>query len=174
MSILFEFYLKISILIIISTLVASIPPFAIWLFSRGVEKKEMAVIVITLGVIGACTGVAGGLSRVGAVGSLITAVLGFLGGVSLYLFGLDKKCQSLKVSCGAIALSLSVLTSLLYASELRSKVEDHNLLRKYCIEAYSNPALTSNEQALSFFEKKYSEGCELVHGWKILGMNKNK
>jgi len=75
---------------LLSTLVGVLVPFSMALaWQGGAAMKEAGAILLALALVGACAGTAGGMSRVGAVGSIVPAFLGLLGGLSIYLFGID-------------------------------------------------------------------------------------
>jgi hypothetical protein len=72
--------------------------FEAWYWNRA-AKDAMLVIVLLFGmaIIGSCAGLSGGMSRVGAVGSIIPAMFTLLGGVVIYLFGVDTTPRCYRV-----------------------------------------------------------------------------
>ncbi len=71
------------------------------------QWRVIAPLLFALALIGACAGLAGGMSRAAAVGDIIPAFLGLLGAVAVYLFGVDQS-RGVVASFGAAALSISL------------------------------------------------------------------
>lgn len=160
-----HFYIIIG-LFLFSISVGVFLPLLIVVFGQKDELRRVAVIVLALSMIGACAGLAGGMSRVGAVGTIIPAFLGLLGGLSIYLFGIDNS-RGLIASIGAVALSLSLITSYTVASQFRNTGDDHREIRSICASAYKDWQLLSNETAFNRFRARLGTLCDASMNWQI-------
>lgn len=127
---------------------------------------EIAIILVVLAIIGACAGLAGGMSRVGVVGSIIPAFLGLLGGFSIYLFGVDQT-KGVIMSFGAAALSLALVVSYSTGAHTRNVSDDHRNIRSICAEAYTNWELLSNDLAFDRFRERLGKLCDKSMSWRI-------
>ncbi len=157
---------KVVLLFLAATTAGFIVPFGVaWLWQRQ-AVRELAVILLSLSLVGACAGMAGGMSRVGAVGSIIPAFLGLLGGLSVYLFGVDRT-KGLIVSFGAVAMSLSLLLSYSFASNYRNIGDDHRDIRSRCAAAYTDQKLLSDAVAFAAFRKQLGTLCDASMYWEI-------
>lgn len=143
-------------------------PFALAAAWQRAAVKEVGVILMTLALIGACAGTAGGMSRVGAVGSIIPAFLGLLGGLSIYLFGVDRS-KDLIASFGAAAISLSLVVSYTFGAKYRNIGDDHRDIRAVCAKAYTDHELLSNAMAFEKFNERLGELCRRSMNWHLAG-----
>lgn len=150
----------------ISTLSGFVLPFVLALLWQRTAAKEVAVILVALALIGACAGTAGGMSRVGAVGSIVPAFLGLLGGIAIYLFGIDRS-KGLLASFGATALAISLIVSYTWGSEYRNIGDDHRDIRGICAKAYTDSKLLADEAAYSKFRDRLGRLCDLAMNWQI-------
>ena len=120
-----------------------------------------------LALVGASAGIAGGMSRIGVVGDIVPAILGLLGAVAVYLFGIDKSRGTI-ASLGAVALSISFVTGYALASQYRnSNSSDYREIRAICAAAYSDPNLLADPTALAIFEKAFQDYCPSVLEWHV-------
>jgi hypothetical protein len=149
-----------------STLIGFLVSFVIAAILQRTALKELVAILLALSVIGACAGIAGGMSRVGAVGSIIPAFLGLLGGLSIYLFGIDRS-KGLIASFGASALSISLIVSYTMGASYRSVGDDHRDIRGVCAQAYIDPKLLSDETAFKRFRDRMGDLCDNSMNWNI-------
>ncbi|EER60551.1 hypothetical protein AcdelDRAFT_1888 [Acidovorax delafieldii 2AN] len=142
-------------------------PFALIAVWQRSALKEAGAILIALALIGASAGTAGGMSRVGAIGSIVPAFLGLLGGLSLYLFGLDRS-KGLIASFGAAAVSLALIVSYSLGAKQRNVAEDHRDIRSICAQAYTNQKLLSDPIAYAEFRRRLGEPfCNDAMNWWI-------
>ncbi|MEE8056893.1 MAG: hypothetical protein V3T17_03515 [Pseudomonadales bacterium] len=149
-----------------ASIVGFFAPFLISLLVQRENVKETGFILLVLAIIGACSGMAGGMSRVGAVGSIIPAFLGLLGGMSIYLFGLDRS-KGLIASFGAASLSISLLVSYTLGSQYRNIGDDHRNIRDHCVKAYTNHDLLSDPNAFKIFRERLGTLCDSSMSWHI-------
>lgn len=149
-----------------STFVGFLVPFAIAAIFQRTALKELAAILLALSVVGACAGIAGGMSRVGAAGSIVPAFLGLLGGLSIYLFGIDRS-KGLIASFGASALSISLIFSYTMGASYRNLGDDHRDIRGVCAQAYVDPKLLSDETAFKRFRDRMGALCDNSMNWSI-------
>lgn len=149
-----------------STLVGFLVPFTLSAIWQKGATKEVGVILIALSLIGACAGTAGGMSRVGAAGSIIPAFLGLLGGLSIYLFGIDRS-KGLIASLGAASIALSLIVSYTLGAKYRNIGDDHRDIRTFCAQAYTDADLLANEAAFEKFRGRMGGLCDLAMNWHI-------
>lgn len=145
-----------------------IVPLTISLILRTEKRIEIGIILLSLAVIGTCAGLSGGMSRTGAVGSIIPAFLSLLGGLSLYLFGIDRS-KGLIASLGAISLAISLFVSYMLGSQFRNVGDDHRNIREHCALAYTNDELLGNETAFSLFRERLGLLCDRSMSWSLSG-----
>jgi len=142
-------------------------PFVLIVAWQRSAMKEASAILIALALIGASAGTAGGMSRVGAVGSIVPAFLGLLGGLSLYLFGLDRS-KGLIASFGAVAISLALIISYSLGAKQRNIADDHRDIRAICAQAYTNQKLLSDVVAYAEFRRRLGDPfCNDAVNWWI-------
>ncbi|WP_288252148.1 hypothetical protein [uncultured Hydrogenophaga sp.] len=152
---------------LLSTLVGVLVPFSMALaWQGGAAMKEAGAILLALALVGACAGTAGGMSRVGAVGSIVPAFLGLLGGLSIYLFGIDRS-KGLIASFGAAAIALSLIVSYTLLSRVRNESEEQRELRAICAQAYTNADLLGNATAFDRFLAQMGGPCHHAMGWNF-------
>lgn len=151
-----------------SVVVGTIIPLLLAIMFQREKSLEIAVILIVLSIVGACAGLAGGMSRIGAVGSIIPAFLGLLGGLSIYLFGVDRS-KGLISSFGAAALSLSLIVSYTAGSQFRNIGDDHREIRSICAGAYTDWELLSNQAAFEKFRERLGGLCDRSMSWNVAG-----
>lgn len=149
-----------------SVLIGSIAPFTLSLAVQRDRKLEIAIVLVVLSIVGSCAGLAGGMSRIGAVGSIIPAFLGLLGGLSIYLFGVDRS-KGLIASFGTAALSLSLIISYTAGAQFRNIGDDHRDIRSICAAAYIDWELLSNDAAFDKFHKRLGDLCYRSMNWHI-------
>ncbi len=162
-----NFYYEIAWRFVLAALLGALLPFVI---SLVVEKEKWRIIIVmlsALALVGASAGIAGGMSRTAAVGDIIPAFLGLLGGVAIYLFGVDSS-KGLIASFGAAALSISLIVSYSLASKYRNDAsEDQRNIRAICAKAYTNADLLGNEKAFLRFKYQMGNLCYKSMTWKI-------
>lgn len=152
----------------VSTLLGFALPFLLAVAWQRGGRKEIAVILAALAVVGACAGTAGGMSRVGAVGSIIPAFLGLLGGLSIYLFGVDRS-KGLISSFSAAAIAISLIVSYTVTSQFRNVGDDHRDIRAHCARAYTDAKLLSDAASFAKFRERMGQLCDKAMSWHVSG-----
>lgn len=136
---------------------------------RGSDRAtHLRIITLLFGVaaIGACGGLSGGLSRVGVVGAIIPAMFTLLGGLAVYLFGVDNSkgaITSVTSACFAIALFASYATG----SQLRNTGDELRDLRSHCVAVYTNDKILSNADSLKLVNEKLGKWCGAALVWNL-------
>ena len=153
-----ETILEIIKLFLLATVIGFATSFSLAFKWQKSQLKEVAIILLVLAIIGACSGTAGGLSRVGAVGTIIPAFLGLLGGVAIYLFGSDRS-KGLIASFGAVALSISLIISYISIAKIRTIEDERRNIKEHCLVAYTNPGILSSDIAFKRFTTHFSKPC---------------
>ena len=150
----------------LSALCGFIIPFFTSLVLHRNQYKTLACLVFALALVGACAGVAGGMSRSAAVGDIIPAFLGFLGVVAVYLFGIDQS-RGVIASYGAVAISVALMIGYTAGSIKRATPEDHRKIRSICAEAYIDADLLRDDKAFERFRNKMGKWCDASMSWRI-------
>ncbi|MEL6503335.1 MAG: hypothetical protein AAFQ10_02665 [Pseudomonadota bacterium] len=141
-------------------------PYAVARRSQSEKRVEIAVLLISLAVVGAVAGVLGGMSRVGVVGDITAAFLGIIGAAAAFLFGIDRS-RGLIGSFSAVALALSLGIGFFGGAKARLIPEDHRALRSACVKAFSDADLLSNETAYRRFHAVLSGPCSRAMTWHL-------
>ena len=100
-------------------------------------RGQLLALILGMSALGTCAGFTGGLSRESAVGPIISAMFGIFGGVSVYLFGIDRSrgaVASLMVAC----LSVSLFLAFVVSAQFRNYNDELRDLRTHCIAAYTD------------------------------------
>jgi hypothetical protein len=87
------------------------------------ERRSWSVALFAISMLGAVTGLMSGLSRAPAMGAILPAVLGLVGGVTVYLVGRDIG-DRLLVSLAIIALTFTLFIGGGWGASLRQASED--------------------------------------------------
>ncbi len=142
---------------------------AVLVFRRKMWKDSLPILA-ALALMGALTGIAGGLSKESVVGDIFPVFLGLIGSVSIYIFGTNQS-RGPVVPLGLIALTVALFVGYHLASYKRASgqhgLEEFRDLRAYCAHAYSNVELLQDEVAFSTFEAKFGDRCMEVLCWSI-------
>jgi hypothetical protein len=91
-------------------------------------------VVFALSLIGVVTGQITGLSRVAAVGTVMPAVLGLLGGVMLYLIGTKGERLQATVVMAVIGLTSNLLIGVYWGATSRALSETEALAKRSVAE----------------------------------------
>jgi hypothetical protein len=154
----------------LSAAVGFLLPFLASLAFQRESWRKVGPLLFALALVGACAGIAGGMSRAAAVGDVIPAFLGLLGVVGVYLFGVDQS-RGIVASFGAASLSIALLIGYAAGSEYRNTPEDHRDIRAHCARAYTDPDLLGNEEAFERFRKQMGGQCDASMYWNITRQN---
>lgn len=133
-----------------------------------VPSSYLSIALVAISVVGATAGISGGMSRSAAVGDIIPAFLGVLGGVAIYIFGVKEQRGVLASLCSA-TLAIALLSGFVLAAQYRHNTSsDRSELRTICAEAYTNADLLGNDKAFDRFrESLVSEDCDTVLHWTL-------
>ena len=168
-----NFYIDIGKLFLLASFVGLTVPFIVaLLFRRTISEVDANWLthLITLGalsLVGAAAGISGGMSRAPAVGDIIPAFLGLLGGVSMYLFSANTRRGTFASLCSAV-LAISLVFGFAFASKYRNdRSDDYRELRAICADAYTDADLLGNSEAFTRFSAKMGGLCEGTMNWSI-------
>lgn len=130
-------------------------------YNKVAVRNIARVIVLLFGVtaIGTCAGFAGGMSRTGAVGNIIPAALALLGGLAVYLFGVDSTRGAIASITGG-CLAVSLFFSYAVGAQLRNWGDDVREERAFCAKAYSDGSILGKKEALDAFEMRFRDRCK--------------
>lgn len=133
-----------------------------WLATAIFLKREQyaAVMLVFLGLsaIGATAGITGGLSRDGAVGDIMSAALGLLGGVVVWLFAADQSKGAIVSAC-AFVFSLSLFVGYFEAAARRASPESYLFWRAACVEKYTSKELLNDAKAYLIMDTSIGQLC---------------
>jgi hypothetical protein len=104
------------------------------------DRAITLAMLFTLALVGTIVGLATGLSRVGAVGNVVPAVLVFFGGLSAYLFGQDKD-KGLVASLCVVAFTVGFFAFITVGATMRDRSEARQALEGACLTV--KPAQTA-------------------------------
>ncbi|WP_422376410.1 hypothetical protein [Roseibium sp.] len=128
-------------------------------------SRYLALLIITMAFLGTAVGMAGGWSRVGVVGDIIPAVLGLIGGITVYLFE-NKGGKGVAAVPAALAFTITVFIGYQLGTENRNPTERAQVYRDMCFSALSNPELLSSDEAYCRFIDGPGQAC-----WEVLFHN---
>ncbi|SIQ43935.1 hypothetical protein SAMN05880590_104113 [Rhizobium sp. RU35A] len=127
-------------------------------FTQKGERSNILVLIVGLAVLGAVSGVAGGSSRVGVVGDVIPAALGLVGGVSAYLFGVDRS-KGLVASVCAAAFALSLGLGYAAGAGSRTETEDKQARLDFCEKLLADAKVWADDRAFCRVVTVFGEEC---------------
>ena len=85
------------------------------------DEAKLAVIVVgAMALLGIVTGQLTGQSREPAVGAVLPAVLGLIGGVTVYLFAMKEPKTQVLVGLAVVAFSINMLVGTFWGAKLRA------------------------------------------------------
>lgn len=98
------------------------------------EIKQLFLVVFAMALLGITTGQLTGQSREPAVGAVLPAVLGLIGGISVYLVGSKDKQHQFAVSLAVIAFTVNLLVGVFWGAHLRAQYENVLLSEDYLMD----------------------------------------
>jgi hypothetical protein len=106
-----------------------------WLFSSRLdldktERLRVSAVLAATSSLGVVMGFTSGMSRDPVVDAVAPAFIGLVGGLSVYVFSLEKK-GSITVGMGVAVMILSLLVGIVWGATQRNFVEK----RQICFEA---------------------------------------
>lgn len=150
--------------IVPSAIIGLAIPLSVAFIAQRESVRTAAILLGALALVGSTAGVAGGMSRAPAVASIIPAFLGMLGGLSIYLFGVEQK-KGLVASLGAAALSLSLFMG--FATGSLNRHDDHREIRAICAKAYTDANLLKETVAFERFTNQLGNLCRKSMWWRL-------
>ena len=87
-----------------------------------ISYRKFFIVLLSFALLGLVTGLLAGFSRTSAMGAVLPAVLSLVGGLAIYLVGVEKADQALVGTC-VIALSLDLLIGSTWGAVLRDDFE---------------------------------------------------
>lgn len=118
------------------------------------------VLIISISVVGAVAGYAGGLSRTGVVGDVIPAALGLLGGLSVYLFGIQKT-PTVVTPIVVVVFAVSLVAGFSAGAKNREQGETFDRVQAACFGLFMSPH-TMEKSRLELAQKNHSAVCSAV------------
>lgn len=125
------------------------------------DRVPLLVLLAGLAAVGATAGLAGGLSRVGAAGEIVSAALGLLGGVVVWLFAADRS-KGVIVSISAIAFSLALFNGYFEAAARRSSPESYLFWREKCFAVYTSKDIADNSKLSAVADASFGSLCAQI------------
>jgi hypothetical protein len=122
------------------------------------ERMPLLCLLLGISAIAATAGVTGGLSRDGAVGEVIAAALGLLGGVVVYVFGVDRSKGMIASIC-AFTFSLTLVVAYFEAAARRGAPESYAFWRERCIDKYIDKDVLGDDTAFVVMDQSIGELC---------------
>lgn len=119
------------------------------------EVKQLFIVVFAMALLGITTGQMTGQSREPAVGAVLPAVLGLIGGISVYLVGSKDSQHQFAVSLAIIAFTINLLVGTFWGSHLRTQYESVLQSEEYLLDrarAEHNVALKKLQYEKQIFE----------------------
>lgn len=138
-----------------------LPLLVAFLYSEKSKWSELAILICGLSFLGAAAGFAGGMSRVGVVGEVVAASLALAGGVSAYLFGVDRSKGTI-ASLGAAAFAIALIAAFSAGSENRVATERYALARDNCYKLLTDGDFVGNRDAMCVYARTLSSICASV------------
>lgn len=86
------------------------------------QAAFVAMLLFCLGLVGAAAGFSGGFSRSAVVGDIIPAILGLIGGVVLYIFGVAQN-KTLLPAFGVVSLICALIVGYSTGANFRGQTE---------------------------------------------------
>lgn len=124
-------------------------------------RPKLLVVFLALSMLGATCGVLGGLSRELAVGSIIAAALGFLGGVVVYLFAADNS-KGVIVSVCTVCFSMALFFSYFAGSSLRFKPEAYAFWREACVAKLTDKDVMNDKLIATVVDRSFGGICAQI------------
>lgn len=122
------------------------------------EFRRNILLAAALALLGSVAGVSGGISRESVVGDIIPAALTLAGGVSLYLFGVEKT-RGLTASVCAVAFAVGLGVAYTGGAETRGRGDVERNFLAFCRERLGNVDLLKDNVAYCRFQSTFGETC---------------
>lgn len=136
----------------------------LWVTHRYVGKEKrvpLLVLLVGMAALGIAVGALSGLSRVSAVGDVMSASIALFAAAAAYLYSKDPE-QGASVSLCAISYSFGLLLGYLGGAGDRAMTERYSYWRTTCLTAFSNPELVGNASAFQEFSLRTGNICGAI------------
>jgi len=128
--------------------------------SKIVLMVKMTILLLSLSILGGVSGYSGGMSRTGVVGDIIPAVLGLLGGISVYLFGVQNN-PNIVTPLAVIVFAVSLVAGFSLGTQDREKRETFSGIQKACISLFMSHNVM-DEKKLAIANREHGAICTPV------------
>lgn len=129
-----------------------------WRFIAPKQRLGFAIVILGITALGATVGMNGGFSRVGAVGQIMSAVLGLVGGLVVWLFAVDKS-KGPVASVVVLALSLSIFIGYDQGVGYRAYSQTYIYWRDNCVSAYIDGDIHKDPGKFALIDPVIGELC---------------
>lgn len=132
------------------------------------DARKVVVLLLGICLVGAVAGLNGGLSRVGVVGDIVPAALALVGGVAVYVFGVDQK-RGLIASVCAAGLALSLGGGYAIGSQIRSQNDAISFGAEFCREIFAAPDIYKGQATYGRAVASFGTPCSQFIGEALNG-----
>ena len=122
-----------------------------WLYLDRTERLRLSAVLAATASLGVVMGFTTGMSRDPVVDAVAPAFIGLVGGLSVYVFSLEKQ-GSIIVGTGVTVMILSLLVGLAWGATQRNFVEK----RQICFEAAMEPGKSFSTNPRYAWCKKFA------------------
>lgn len=141
-----EAFITVAVVTMVGLLVAAVvflPIAAFGLVPRD-ERAKVLLTLLSLSILGVVAGELGGGSRAAAVGDIIPSVLGVVGGLAVYLFGIDRTKGTI-ASIAMLAFAFGLFWGYVGGSHGRTGMDSNGRVEAACLDLFFDAALYSKE-----------------------------
>lgn len=134
------------------------------------EGRNRALpVLFGLAVLGAATGITGGLSREGVVGDIIPAALGLIGSVAAYTFGIKTEGDTAsRVAFAAASFALALSFGYAVGANKRTPADVLSQHAQTCQTVFSSTEILSNEAAFVRAVDIHGKICASIFATQML------
>lgn len=125
---------------------------------KAASSRYIVMLVFAMSLLGTTVGITGGWSREGVVGDVIPAVLGVIGGLSVYLYG-NQKSKALVVLPSVVAFTMTIYIGYFIGAEIRNPIERAKAYRDMCFATLSDSKILSSRESYCRFLTGAGEDC---------------
>lgn len=129
----------------------------LWLVGRD-HRSGFLVVILGITALGTTVGISGGFSREAAAGQIMSAVLGLMGGLVIYIFSIDRT-KGPVASVVVLALALSIFIGYERGSQFRGLSQTYLYWRDHCVATYIAGDLLSDGARFALVDPVLGELC---------------